>query len=329
MNAKNDFFLFVTIIIVLFFAWVYSGGPERAISREGLFLKPPPPIGSGSAYNIPGINSIRSVSINAGGSIDGEDASSAEDGGGEVKGTFESIFGFLDNFKSIKSYGEVSPYRGKIILGKGTATANTPSREYITLSATTKNTEQVNITGWRLESVKSGVGARIPVGAYLPYSGQVNDLSDILLVPGGVAHVVTGRSPVGSSFRTNGCTGYFEQFQDFTPNLKKSCPSNSSVVKSYPDRSQFNAACEDFIDSLGQCTLAVNAIPSDVDQLCRNFILNELSYAGCVDNNKNNANFYTKEWYVYLGYDGELWKSSKEVIVLTDAQGKVVDALTY
>lgn len=40
---------FIIIMAVLWFVWVFTGGPERA-AREGSFLNPPNPIDSGDTY---------------------------------------------------------------------------------------------------------------------------------------------------------------------------------------------------------------------------------------------------------------------------------------
>jgi hypothetical protein len=319
MNAKNDLILFIGILLVLFLAWVFSGGPERSSSREGIFLEPPYPLGTGEIYNIPGLPGTRPINT------DGESGGASE----EVEGASESILGFLDNFKDIKEYGEVSPMRGTVTLIKGGAGSSKAATEYVIIKAANNNQAQVNITGWRLESAKSGFGGTIGTGAYLPYSGRVNDVSDILLVPGAVANVVTGRSPIGASFRTNLCTGYFEQFQDFTPSLTMTCPTPRAELEAHPDHLQFNDACDDFVGSMRRCELATKSVPVQADDACRAFIAETLTYAGCVADYRNTNDFYRKEWYVYLGFDGELWKSSREVIVLTDAQGKVVDVLSY
>lgn len=37
------------LLALLIFAWFYTGGPERA-DLKGIFLAPPPPVGSGESY---------------------------------------------------------------------------------------------------------------------------------------------------------------------------------------------------------------------------------------------------------------------------------------
>ncbi len=50
----NPLFWFLGIMTVLWFAWFFSGGPERArTTNPGVFLKPPSPLDSGKSYGSP------------------------------------------------------------------------------------------------------------------------------------------------------------------------------------------------------------------------------------------------------------------------------------
>ena len=145
-------------------------------------------------------------------------------------------------------------------------------------------------------------------------------------------YVITGHSPIGASFRTNTCTGYFEQFQDFEPRLKKDCPLPDKELAFYLDRkSGFipSDKCIDYVEDLDQCTFNINSLPENIGGLCRDFILNELTYNGCIKIHKDDIEFYKNEWRLYLERDQELWKNTRERIRLLDENGLVIDVITY
>lgn len=47
-DFQNVWFI-AGIIFVLALLWYYNGGPQRA-SLRGIFLQPPPPVGTGESY---------------------------------------------------------------------------------------------------------------------------------------------------------------------------------------------------------------------------------------------------------------------------------------
>jgi hypothetical protein len=62
---------------------------------------------------------------------------------------------------------------------------------------------------------------------------------------------------------------------------------------------------------------------------CHSFIKEKVNYNGCVASHKNDSGFFKSEWRVYLGKNDELWKNKREMIILYDQQGKVIDQLSY
>ncbi len=48
-NPVGDLFFILAIIVVLIVLWFATGGPERA-NLKGIFLSPPPPLGTGESY---------------------------------------------------------------------------------------------------------------------------------------------------------------------------------------------------------------------------------------------------------------------------------------
>lgn len=217
-----------------------------------------------------------------------------------------------------------SPYKNQVNIVADAVHATNPNQEYITLTASYGNKESIDITGWTLTN-KAGTVIKIGQGAYLPYSAQVNPQTDIKLEPGGKALLLTGKSPIATSFQINTCTGYFSQFQSFFPKLPEQCPYPKNLIGLYEMRDD---ACIAYIEKLPRCRMPQN-IPLLTQDACRAVIESNFSYAGCVANEGNKEKFYSKEWRVYLNKDAKLWKDKYEKITLTDRDGKTVDELSY
>ncbi len=216
---------------------------------------------------------------------------------------------------------------GKIRIGSSYTRSSDPRTEYVTIYAPRENRESVLISGLRLESAATGEGANIGDGVYLDFQKQPSIKQPIFLRPGGVAYVVTGKSLFGFSFQVNKCSGYLEQYHNFYPAISTRCPLfNSIELPRKPN--QLNDACLDFLDTLSICT-EYATFPRNITHECQNFIKERLNYGACVDRYKNDTDFYSGGWRVYLERDQELWKSKRERIELRDRNGKFIDALVY
>jgi len=319
-HATESLLIFIGFIIALGFLWAFTGGPDRAISQQGWFLNSPF-VSDGAP-----VNDIPSVYIPDGGS------SSEPRDTPQVEEEKKSFFDFITNFNAGTgaSKEEASPYQGQITLSVSGAKQSDEKREYITLKTSRNLDKPLTISGWRIESSATGAGTTIGQAAHLPFFGGVSTELPISIGKNTTVFLITGRSPNGVSFRVNQCTGYFAQFQEITPRLKSSCPKpvdelfeNSSVDFVPSD------ACIDFVENIRQCTFTQTEVPGNIGSGCRSFILETLTYNGCIESHKNDVGFYEDEWYVYLNHDQELWKNSRERIRLLDENGKVVDAITY
>ena len=218
--------------------------------------------------------------------------------------------------------GPSSSYKGKINLSVWNAKETDPQNEYIEIRAYS-DIKPISVSDWTIEDQR-GSKFSLGRGANLFFLSQVNNQDPVILAPNGVIIVTTGRSPVGASFRLNLCTGYFNQFQNFTPSLSQECPriDEKDIPQSFP------SACVDFIRSLSSCRMPVNTIPAAVGNDCTLFINEKINYNGCVAAYKNENNFYRNEWRVYLNRDKEIW-ATRGTIILRDQDGKVVDEESY
>lgn len=313
--AGTDLLFFILFIIALGVVWALTGGPERSISREGPFLTPPFPLGSESGYFLPSVP------------IPSHEAT-------EKRSEGEAFSDILTSLRARLSGGteeKRSPYADAVSLSISNARTSEAAEEYVTIK-TSKSAGTLTISGWRLESSITTLGATLGPAAYLPYSGRVNTELPVALGPNSTVYITTGRSPIGTSFRTNLCTGYFSQFQSFEPRLKAECPAPEnelSAILATDSGLIPNETCIDFVSGIRECTLTTTPIPGAVGSQCSDFVLETLSYAGCVDLHKNDPGFYKNEWRIYLDRDQELWGNTHERIRLLDENGSVIDAVSY
>jgi hypothetical protein len=302
-SVTSDLFMFLGIFLLFFLIWVAGGGPNRPLSFSGPYLRPITSPGSGAeAYgnpNYPGFTT--------GITIGGWGATISSGGSGTT--TFSGGSSSLSRLVSLipDSYGPKE---------------TDEDREYLTITASA----EVSTEGWKLVSQKTGKGAPIPEGAQVPRSGSVNILSPITLKAGESMIVVTGRSPVGVSFKENRCTGYFEERQDFRPPLTQSCPT------SYEEYDRFyeddDDECLSYLATIPYCSTDTDA-SSAISSSCEDFAEEYLNYAGCVDAHEDDSDFSGRTWRVFLGKSDDLWRKDGETILLLDAGGKLVGSLSY
>lgn len=206
--------------------------------------------------------------------------------------------------------------------------SNDPALEYLNIRVNNTN-NPINVTGWTIKSLNSGVSIKIPQATKLFFTGTVNSEQDVYVDSGDVMYLVTGISPNGSSFKVNKCSGYLSQFQTFNPYLYTSCPLPRNENLSSIPKTVNNDACLDYIDAFPSCRIQTENLPANWSYECINFIYSKINYPSCVSTHKEDKDFYLKEWRVYLKRSERLWKDRREKIVLYDNVGKIVDTLEY
>ena len=220
-----------------------------------------------------------------------------------------------------------SPYKGKIKIAYVNR-SNDPSYEYITLRMDTGDTP-IKINGWMIKSLSSGNLVTIPKGTKLYFEKTNNSEEDVYVSSGDVVYILTGRSPLGIGFKTNKCSGYLSQFQNFIPYLYTSCPIPRNENLSSIPAISYNDACLDYIESYPSCRIKTENLPANWSFECKKFIEEKIGYPNCVNLHKNDKNFYLREWRLYLNRNSILWKNRREDIVLYDNQGKIVSEIKY
>ena len=302
---------FIIIFGGIWVIWFFTGGPERDISKDGLFIKQPNAPGEKWYLynkNFPILDGI------------------FKDNGSVVDSSGETINDSDQNQEST----ETSFYKNKIFLKDGNTYSSEPENEYLVIESSADNKEKINITGWTLHSSASGETIKIEKANHLPQMYSVNYQEVVLLSPGEKAYITTGKSPINTSFRTNLCTGYFEQFQRFEPSLDRECPrpeDEPGFITTGPNA--LNDACIDYVEGISKCSIVNESLPLDMQYECSQYINTKINYKTCVENHKNEKDFYGPEWRIFLNRNEQLWKEKRELIKLLDVNGKVIDTLSY
>lgn len=319
MTDMHDAWFFIGIFVFIFLIWIATGGPIHPISFTGPNLSLPQELGGGTYLSFPRAMSISGSDVSLPGS---------SQGGGTVGGSSQTP---TPTFVGGSTFGAVSPYRGIVSMNHYVSGAGStdPRNEYIELSVSQNSGVPVDISGWSLQSDASGNTVSIPLGTEVPTSGTVNAAQDIVLVAGGRAMLISGRSPIGGSFRENKCIGYFSSFQTFSPSLPQNCPTPSDELSSnYGPNYIRDAACIDYMNKLSRCQVALTP-PTTLSGVCQSFMVKYLNYNGCIDAHRNDTDFKGDSWRIYLGRSNSMWRTTHEVVKLLDLNGKTVDAFSY
>lgn len=327
-DPMNDLFLFLGIFIVFFFIWVAIGGPQKPSILPFVSLETDAEI-----KNQTGLDAARQNQVSA------RERVFMRDTIGDLE---EQLSNLEEEIEEARLKETASPFDGMAYIASFSgAEESLAQEEYIVVEAELSNDIDLPLSGWRLESVVTGNYAIIGKSAELPITGRVNVQTPILLPPGGRAIVTTGSSPIGTSFRINKCSGYFEQFQNFKPELSLSCPDpaeefddffKENSVTTLDKNEEAYDICRDFVWSIPQCSLYrkdLREVKPRLHEACQSFVRTTLSYQGCLSGHRFDSDFYQDEWHVYIGNRGELWRDNREIIRLLDNQGRTVDVFTY
>jgi len=227
--------------------------------------------------------------------------------------------------------GTPSPYSGKVSIVKlpSGPKESDVNEERIELLANFGNSEEIDITGWMIESALAGTRVVLPPGVSTFSANRPNSLEKIVLAAGMRALVTSGPSPIGISFHENMCSGYLAQRHYFSPDLEMQCPSPRTVVPfSTSNLQKYGESCFDELEKVKTCEYP-EALPTTLTSVCRTHLQDVLSYSGCVRDNHFRSAFFSDTWRVYLGANTELWRNSHDAIRLLDASGKTVSVYIY
>ncbi|HUD04014.1 MAG TPA: hypothetical protein VMR73_00790 [Candidatus Paceibacterota bacterium] len=314
MSKWEEVGFFALIFAGIFLFWVLTGGPERATSSEGMFLKAPVEAGgTGQVYG--------GTAFQNGLNIGGTSTTIVLPNTGINFGTGKKAT-IPNNVPHSNFWDELS-FDGV----SGAKNAST-STEYLRLIAGNNIASPLTITGFVVGSFASGNLATITTAALLPILGSPYSESSIYVSPGDVILLSTEISPIKTSFRVNKCSGFLNQLYSFTPAILKLCPTASALLTKFGPAN--DTSCIAYAKTVPQCTaVASSAVPINLSSACKTFVEQTLTYNGCVESTQNDSDFYENEYRVFLGSQNELWGNSTDAIGLFDTKGGLVGGLTY
>lgn len=354
MDAMKDLRAFILIMLVLAFVWLFAGGPLRPSSKRGWFLNNPQQKASQEikerTEDILGTKSSTEKTVQTVSPQQSSSASSplpyfrGDDGSPRPSSSSSSRSGASYNDALNNSASVVWAAKSKIqssssqsstrpdfaTLKTRRAKETNPDKEYIEIKADKKNKSPMKITGWKLKG-KTGLDLAIGKGISYIYPDVANQpQGDIYLKPGEKAIVITGESPLGTSFKLNKCAGYFEQFHTFDPDLDTECPLLRD--EELPSNLNNDDQCLDYIDRVSSCQTVVS-IPYKysfkLSSSCQDYVMQNANYKTCIEKHKDDDDFYLPEWRVYLNRSEELWKKKRETITLYDDKNNIIDSKSY
>ncbi len=208
----------------------------------------------------------------------------------------------------------------------GTPETNRAPR-YLLLDIRPSQGERFNISEWRIG--KRNSRRKLGQATHLPLQNKASLLQDILITREARVVIVSGHSPLGYSFRVNKCTGYFDQFQEFTPVILHNCPLISKRTAENLSGSYPSDICLAYLGSLPECRVKLADYPADLLKSCQDFGRDYLNYSSCVRAHEGDHDFLTNEWRFYLGQDEELWNSEGDIIKLWDENGTLIETFSY
>lgn len=251
-----------------------------------------------------------------------------------IKKAEEEIKRLEQNAEKKMEEAKRSPYYGKVRMSSISGVyTNDPNEEYIYLYTNLNSNEILNITGWYLKSEVTGYYAMIGKVALLPFPFTHTE-SDIILSQEDRVVLSKGFSPIGISFRTNKCTGYFEENRNFSPSLSLECPlPRDEKLPKFSSDYDRNDECIDIIERMPRCvtygTEFTRDLPDTVSESCKTYITTQINYNICVARHFGDTDFPGSEYRVFLNKFGPLWREKREKINLHDISGLIVDTISF
>ena len=299
MGGEKDIIIWFIAFLGVFYAlWIFGGGPQKYEQIDQPYLKPVAPLNTGKDFGTPfNIPNKVDTTLNLGGKATASPA--------ETVGDKEDVSSEFPKVKiSVLTDGDI---------------------KYLEILALLTNKNPIKLTGWEIRNTVNAERFIVGKGVKTLKQGDINEVKDIYLNAGEKALILAGDSPIGYSFELNKCTGYLEQFQDFIPSLPIMCP-NPVILPQISGLSDKN--CVFYITSMPQCRIPTGNYPISVTEDCKKIINKEISHNSCVENFKNDKDFYFGEWRVYLDAN-ELGNSKGDILRIRDSEGRLVDTLFF
>ena len=225
-----------------------------------------------------------------------------------------------------KTYSKSVFYK-KIVFGSGyNVVTEDPLEEFIVLNVVSDLVLPIRIDGWKIFDEKSDKAYQIPKSIEKT-TPIIADPGETIVRSGDRILISSGSSPIGQSLKIHKCLGYREQFQNFNPIIKHSCPLPKEEFLQGSTFIDTGDVCKNFVESLPLCTSLRNS--ESLPPSCRNFVQTVFTESGCIARHYNDSDFLLSEWRLFLNQEDSLWKKSKSVIILLDEHDNLVDTLVY
>ncbi len=318
-GLMDEFGWFVWGLVGIAAIWFFTGGPQRQSAHEGAYIKPLEPVNTGEVYGnyYEGTAGKPKQTINL-----------PEAPADILKNAESGIKSFIEQVQEAERIHTSSLLARRISFDGVAGAKNTSvNEEYLRIVASEYAKGTIMISDLLLRGIALNSYVLIPRASELPLAGVTTSKKIVSLPPGGRALISTGRSPIGTSFRVNMCTGYLDQFQKYTPDLRKDCPDPAADLKTAGLSS--DSSCVDFVESLPRCRIYQGKFPSNLSTSCKAFVTEKLNYNSCALSHKDDDDFYSNEWRLFLEETKELWANKNEVIRLIDSKSDTIDAITY
>lgn len=227
--------------------------------------------------------------------------------------------------------GDLSPFFGQVVISSVERPRNEYDRTGVVLQSAYALGGPLDVSDWRIDTNARGSGVKIPgaISNYAPGSGGergiLMDAGDRVFLYG---HYRFGDydHPFGKNIRLNQCTGYLNAIYEFDPILPNKCPRVER-----DQLTSFSGACQSFLLSLPRC-----AVPTDQDiaqfgsdSACQSFMRNKFGYSLCYDTHKNDSEFLSDDWYVWLEGQRIPLSTDNDRVLLYDANNLLVDEFVY
>ena len=224
---------------------------------------------------------------------------------------------------------EKSPYYKKIEFENVSgARSKNASGEYLILKAKKSNRGKIRVDGWKVFEVDGGVSYLIPKAIERKLPVVVQKTHETLISPGNIIILSTGTSPIGYSFKIHKCLGYREQFKNFYPKIKASCPTPNEELLRDTSVSSEDYLCAAFVDRIRNCT-ATTRYPNELSSRCKKFIKDTFTEENCIKKHHQDPNFVGKEWRLFLRNKEEIWTNDHSILILLDQENRLVDYIQY
>lgn len=250
----------------------------------------------------------------------------------KVASIYKELDELREDLRQARLREPASPAKDTVTLRRGNVSTEEPELEYLILQANNKNTAGVTISNWYLESYVTEEKAFIPDGDRTLLKWRSPLETDIVLLPGETAYLVTGDSPIDVSFRENMCTGYLTTEGDFSPGLRRQCPRPKDELERFGNIELDNDRCYEFIERLGTCITPEDEMStrSKIGGACATFVEKTFNYNDCVRLHRYDP-FFAGDgyWRVYLGEGNALWRNEREIIRLLDENERVISVIEY